>query len=55
MKKNYISPTCMDVTVVQTDSLLTTVSADDIRFGGTDNGSHAAGGRRGGWDSDEEW
>ncbi len=47
MKKNYITP-CMETTTLRSGALLEpSVTADDIRHGGTDDGTHEADSRGG--------
>jgi hypothetical protein len=54
MKKYYDAP-CTEMTTITVESLLTTVSADDISHGGTDDGTHEADSRHYDvWDSEDE-
>ena len=53
MKKQYYAP-YTETTTVRMESLLTTVSADDITDGGTDDGTHEADSRHFDvWDDEE--
>lgn len=54
MKKQYYAP-YTETTTVRMESLLTTVSADDITDGGTDDGTHEADSRHFDvWDDEDE-